>query len=178
MKLQAVVNKYSKALFEVAAEKDCVGQIIDEFGQFLKLSTDNKEIFEAFDMPNTSRREKILSIIIQPYFSAIFFGFLTIVVKNKRHRLLPHIFDDLRTRHDLAHGRVKAQVTTAIPLTGEELLNVERSLGNRLQAKMIIENLVDPAIIGGMIIRINGRIFNASIVERFRILKSGILEKD
>ena len=152
MIVTAPAKRYAKALFELAEEKKLVAEIWAEFKSFLTLIQENTDLQLVLRHPNDIQREKMLSALWQQQFSELFFHFLLLVLRNKRSDLLPQIFDNYQTRYDTYMNRIRALAITAFPLSENELNKLKRELAKYLHADVAIENKVDPAIIGGIII--------------------------
>ena len=177
MNVNSTAKRYAKALFEIAKKKDRLKEIIDEFQSFLFLLEENTDLQFLLKLPNVFKREKLLADLLQQRFSEVFINFLLVTLRNKRYYLLQQIFEDLQTRYDLDNNRIRAQAITAIPLTEEKLSELSQKINNYFNANVRIENKVDSSIIGGIIIRLNGQIFNASLTEQFRRLKQFLLKR-
>jgi len=169
-------KRYAKALFELAQEKNRIDETLDEFKFFLNLIEGDKDLKSFLNLPNDKEREKILSNLLSARVSELFFNFLLLVLKNKRFHLIHQIYDDFEGRVDSYNNRIKAVAITALPLTGNQLFVVNRAIAKYLNADVRLENKVDPSIIGGIVIRLNGKIFNASLAEQFNRLKHFLIK--
>jgi F-type H+-transporting ATPase subunit delta len=70
------------------------------------------------------------------------------------------------------NGVEVAKVTTAIPMDAALEAKVSAKIASFSSSKKItIENTVDPSIIGGFILRIGDKQYNASIADRLQVLK-------
>jgi len=69
------------------------------------------------------------------------------------------------------NGVEVAKVTTAIALTAELERKVLATIATISDKKITIENIIDPAIIGGFILRIGDKQYNASVANRLQELK-------
>lgn len=176
MKINYLAKRYAKALFELAQQKKCIDKILAEFNSFLSIVEDNPDLQSIINLPNVVQREKVLSAFLQQRFSELFINFIIIVLRNKRHTLIPQILDALQTEYDLSKNRIRAQAITAIPLSAKELSELRRRIANYLQADVRLENNIDPSIIGGIIIILDGQVFNASITEQFNKLKQYLIK--
>lgn len=176
MIVTAIAKRYAKALFELAHGKKLVAKILAEFKSFLMLIQKKADLQLVLKHPNDIQREKMLSALWQKQFSELFFNFLLLVLRNKRYDLLPQIFDNFQTRYDTYMNRIRALAITALPLSKNELNKLKRELTKYLHADITIENKVDPSIIGGIIISLNGQVFNASLLEQFKKLKQYLIE--
>ena len=164
-------KRYSRALFELAKEKKCLDEILYEFNQFIKLVESNKNLQLILKLPNVTRRMPLLLVNLRKSYSRLFFNFLILILQNNRYFLLKQMLEDFQIRFDKFNKRTRALVITAIPLTDKVSFELVRELKSYFQMEILIENKVEPEILGGIIININGRVFNASILEKFKKMK-------
>jgi len=172
----ATAKRYAKALFDLASEKNYIDETLDEFKSFLSLIEQNPDLKLLLKLPNDKQREQILADLFKKQFSELFFNFLLLVLRNKRHDLLSQICDDLEVRIDVLNNRIRAVATTAIPLSEQKLLELNREIASYLKADVRLENKVNPSIIGGIILSVNGQVFNASLSEQFKKLKQHLIK--
>ena len=78
---------------------------------------------------------------------------------------------EYNTLFDEANGVQVANVTTAIAMTPELEAKVLAKIGEFSNKKITIKNTIDESIIGGFILRIGDKQYNASVANRLQILK-------
>ncbi|HEU0136695.1 MAG TPA: F0F1 ATP synthase subunit delta, partial [Flavobacterium sp.] len=89
----------------------------------------------------------------------------------KRFEILADVASEYSNLLDEMNGIEKAIVTTAVPMTPELESKVMSKILTFSNKKVVIENIVNPAIIGGFILRIGDNQYNASIASRLLVLK-------
>jgi len=171
MIITAHAKRYAKALYELAREKNCLDEMLTEFKSFLTLIEKDSDLNSLLNLPSAREREKILSTLLKDRFSELFFSFLLAVLKNRRFSLINQIYRDFQNRIDSYYNRIRAEAITALPLPDDKLIKLSRQIADFLNAEVRIENKVDPSIVGGIIIRLNGKMFNGSLLEQFKKLK-------
>ena len=176
MIITANAKRYAKALFELLLEKNLVEKGHQDFKAFLKLVADSSELRSFISLPLDQERQEILSELLKERFSEIFFNFLLLVLKNKRFNLLNQIYKEFETRIDLLKNRVSAVAVTAVPLPAEALEGMTREISGHLKAEVRLVNEVDPSIIGGIILRVDDKLYNASLLEQFKKLKYQLIQ--
>ena len=65
--------------------------------------------------------------------------------------------------HDRAIGRVRVNVTTAVPLGEAQTAGLQGTLEKKLDKTVVLENQVDEEILGGMVVRFEGMVADASL---------------
>jgi F-type H+-transporting ATPase subunit delta len=98
-------------------------------------------------------------------------GLFHLLHENKRFDILLLIAEQYKTQFDVLNGVEVATVTTAVPLTEELEAKVMAKIKEFSDKKITIKSIVDPAIIGGFILRIGDKQFNASVANRLTTLR-------
>jgi ATP synthase F1 delta subunit len=73
--------------------------------------------------------------------------------------------------HSARHGRLEAEITSAVPLTPAERAKIEARLRARYGADLTIAYRVHPPIIGGLIVRVGDRYIDGSVASRLGQLR-------
>jgi F-type H+-transporting ATPase subunit delta len=102
---------------------------------------------------------------------------LLVLVSSRRQSLLPAIEEAYRQLVDKREGRVVAQLTTAVPVTAAEQKRLAEQLSKRLHLEVRFESLVDPSLLGGAVVRVGDRVFDASLTTRLQQLRQDLLSQ-
>lgn len=172
MIITSTAKRYARALFKLSQEKKCLDEVLGEFRGFLVFVEKNETMQRLLKLPNITRREQLLIQYLKDSYSEIFFNFILLLLKNNRYSLFRQIFYDYLSQHDKFNNRMKADVISAVPLSEVVSSDLKKILKEQFNADVRIENEVDPSILAGFIIRINGQVFNASIQEKFNKMKT------
>jgi len=176
MIVTANAKRYAKALFELAQEKNQVDEVHRDFEKFLTLVKDNSDLQSFLLLPLDQERQRIISDLLKNYFTEMFFNFLLVVLKNKRSQLFEQIFEEFEKRIDVLKNRLCAVAITAFPLPADILAQMTRDIADHLNADVRLDNKVDPSIIGGIILRFDDKMFNASLSQQFKKMKYHLIQ--
>jgi F-type H+-transporting ATPase subunit delta len=91
--------------------------------------------------------------------------------ENKRFQILEAIATQFNAQFDEMNGVEVAKVTTAFPITADLEAKILAKATSISTKKITIQNTVDPSIIGGFILRIGDKQYNASVSNRLQELK-------
>ena len=83
---------------------------------------------------------------------------------------LKDIVGAFHTLADESSGRIRAQVTVASPLSEPELARLRTVLGKMTNRQVVIEPKEDPRLIGGVVTRIGGKVYDGSIRAQLEVL--------
>jgi F-type H+-transporting ATPase subunit delta len=94
-----------------------------------------------------------------------------LLLENKRFEILAAIAVEYNNLFDVMNGVEVAKVTTAFPMDAALEAKVLAKIATFSDKKVTIENTVDASIIGGFILRIGDKQYNASVANRLHVLK-------
>jgi F-type H+-transporting ATPase subunit delta len=175
---QRVARVYAEALLNAAEHQgqgDAVleelnGLIFDVFKNEPKL-----EVLLSGAAVGRSRREEVIRKVFGGKVSDLFFNFLLVLNAQERLELLRPILAELRDLHDGRAGRVRVEVTTAVPLPDDQRQHLHDELGRRWQREPILEMKIDPELIAGIRIRVRDWQYDASVRTELENIRNQIL---
>ncbi len=88
----------------------------------------------------------------RPGLSAEMLALLRLIIEHHRLALLPEIVSELRKLHLEHTGRMQLTVTSAVPLTDDQLGDLQTALARRFGRAVILQSVIAPGILGGLII--------------------------
>jgi F-type H+-transporting ATPase subunit delta len=94
-----------------------------------------------------------------------------LLIESDRVREVAAIDDEFQRLVDVAAGRVRATVTTAVELTPKDRDRVAEQLSKRLGKDIHLDVVVDPGILGGMKLQYGDRLVDASVATRLQQLR-------
>ena len=98
-------------------------------------------------------------------------GLIHLLFENKRFEILDVIATEYSKLFDIKNNVEVAKVTTAVAMDAALEAKVLAKIATLSDKKITIENIIDPAIIGGFILRIGDQQYNASVANRLQVLK-------
>ena len=101
---------------------------------------------------------------------------MVLLADNQRIDLLAPIAQEYQDRYDALQGIQKAVVTTAVALEAsleKEVLAIAQKMTAK---KVVLENRIDPAILGGFILQLADQQYNASVAQQLQTLKQKLTE--
>jgi len=93
-------------------------------------------------------------------------NFLRVLADNRRLRILPDIARLFQAMKDDAEGTVDVTVTSAAPMQDAEREQIATALGRRFGRRVRVHTEVDPALIGGAVVRAGDLVIDGSIRSR------------
>lgn len=166
------VHRYAKAILELADSKKKAKEINADMALIATTINANKDLDEYIQNPTISpeNKEKALNEIFSGI-NELTKQFFRLLFANKRFEILEAIAQKYNTLFDELEGIETSHVITATPMDKsleEKLLEKIRTIS---KSKIILKNTVDSSIIGGFIIRLADKEYNASIANKLQLLK-------
>jgi F-type H+-transporting ATPase subunit delta len=164
--------RYAKAIIDIATESNNASAVNNDMKTIGTAIKENGELHEFLSNPIVNGSIKMNALIeIFPSLQAETKGLFQLLVANKRFEILSAITSQFNTLFDIASGIEQAVVTTAVPLTAELEVLVKNKLKEFSSNTISITNVVDASIIGGFVIRIGDKQYNASVANKLQQLK-------
>lgn len=175
-----VTVRYAKALFSLAKEKGLLNRLKADIETVAEICVKSPEFILFIESPvvKTSKKIQLFSEIFSGSAHELTLKFLILVTENKRELFIPDIcrnFLDL-IRKDA--GIRTAVITTATQLPAETIEKARRILEREFNWKIELTGKVNPEILGGIILRVEGRQYDASLATQLKKLKTTFLETE
>lgn len=104
-----------------------------------------------------------------------FVRFMQTLVSNRRQMLIPEISTEYAHLMDEIEGRMHADVTVARPATADEERAITEQLTRALGKRVVTHLRVDPAIMGGVVVRVGDTVMDGSVRRRLAALRSRLI---
>jgi len=164
--------RYAKAVLSLANDQNTT-EVINADMQLIMNTVFENDDFQKMLKSSVIKAEikKETLIKIFPDLNAISLGLFDVLISNKRIDILGDVAEKYTVLYDKLKGKEKAAVTTAVPMTSELEIKVLAKIKGLTNKAVELENIVDESILGGFILRIGDKQFNASIASQLNKLK-------
>ncbi len=164
--------RYAKAILETAVSTGKANQVNDDMKSIITAVVSSADLKEFLASPIISSEVKMKALSevfssVQAETNSLF----RLLKENKRFEILEAIALQYNTQFDELNGVEVANVTTAFPITAELEAKILAKAATISTKKITIQNTVDPSIIGGFVLRIGDKQYNASVSNRLQELK-------
>ena len=177
MRDSTIAKNYAEALLELARRANDVegwGKMMMDVSDAVE-ADESLRLFLATPRVSADAKNEILAKAFQDRMPRLFVRFLQALVKNRRQALISEIADEYRTLLDFVQGRVHAQVTVARESDDAERKLIASEL-SRVIGKTVIPHLtVNPAIIGGLVVRVGDQVMDGSVRRRLASLRNQLV---
>lgn len=169
-----VGQRYARALFDLAKEERGLAAVekdIKSIKAALKESSDLRTLVGSPAFSAEAKGNGLAAIADKAKFNPTTKKFLGLLAANGRASALSSIITSFEAMAAEERGAISAQVTTAIPLSAAQSKGVAAALRQALGRDPEIETHVDPAILGGIKVKVGSRLFDASLKSKLDQLK-------
>jgi F-type H+-transporting ATPase subunit delta len=173
---RAAASRYARALFDVALkERGDLEQIEAQLASFVGLFSQHPQLKKVLLNPAVPvpRKSAVVSDLTGRLGATpVLAKLLHLLAERDRLVLLPDLLSTYRDRVLDHRHVVRAEVTTATPLTTMRAQEIERRLAQVTGRTVTMTSRVDPAIIGGVIARIGSTVYDASVTRQLEKIRS------
>ncbi len=174
MRNSTIAKNYAETLLELARRANDLegwGKMIMDVANALE-SDESLRVFLETPRVSADAKNEILAKAFQDRMPRLFVRYLQALVKNRRQALIPEIAEEYRSLLDAVENRVHAQVTVAREADEGERAMIAKEL-SRVLGKTVIPHLtVNPAILGGVVVRVGDEVMDGSVRRRLSKLRN------
>ena len=167
--------QYANALADIALQQGAADaalkQLLD-FGAAYAASAELRNFLTSPAVPRTAKHGVIEKIATRMGATKIVRNFLFVIVDHQRMHLLPEILSAFQEVVRQRQGIAEAEIASAIELSAAQkkqlAQTLERLTGKKIQAKYSL----DPALLGGAVVRVGDTIYDGSVRHRLNRMRT------
>ena len=174
-----VAGRYATALFELALEEkalDTVANDLNRFNQALDAFEDLTRLVKSPVFTAEEQGRALAAILDKIQIEGLTKNFLLLVAKNRRLFATPDMINGFRAMLARYRGETSASVVAASKLTEAQVTALKQALKAALGKEVMLEERVDPAVLGGLVVRVGSRMVDSSLRTRLNTLKVAMKE--
>ena len=168
--------RYAKAIYEIADEENFIKEIFNDMIRINKLnrdSSDFKNLLSNSIIDNFDKKKAILSLLEKN--NPITEKLLDLLIHNKRVAIISDIASSFVQLYNKNNNIKEAIIITASPIDKDLEKKILSQIKIPAAKSITLTNLIDSRIIGGFIIRYDGKEYNASIKQNLKNLKTELI---
>ena len=176
---QQLGDVYARALLAFAADAGNVDQLVDELGEVVEAISGVAGLRDALESPRVGVESKV-NLLDKAFAGKVEKGllhFLKVVGNKGRFDCLGAIASSAKTLRDEMSGRVQAVVTSASPMDSEVVGRITDQLSKTLGKDVSLRVLVDPEILGGIVVRVGDTVYDGSVVNQLSQVRARAVKR-
>jgi F-type H+-transporting ATPase subunit delta len=177
MEKVTIARQYAKALFDSCKEGHLVDRVASELetmNEQLRTETEIRALLIHPEIPFEEKR-KILKQLIPKGLSSETVAFMNLLLEHRLLELLPDVHQAFAHMRLEVFGILKALIETPRPLTSALKEQLRTALASATGREILVEEELNPALIGGVRIQVGDRILDASIAGRLNRIREKIV---
>jgi F-type H+-transporting ATPase subunit delta len=175
----AVGRLYAEAMLVLAEERGQSEALLDELKELVEFLDRNPKVehFLASLMVDEEGRARVLDDLFKRQASALLLDSLQVINRKGRLGQLRAIVESYRAALRDLRGWVDVKVRTAVPLDDAQRSRLQAAIAASTGRKPTLIERVDPALIGGLVVEVEGKKFDASVASRLQDLSAALLAR-
>ncbi len=172
-------GRYALALFELARDSKAVDAVKADLDRFVAMLDDSADLQRLVRSPVFTAEEQLralAAVLDGAGISGLAANFLKLVAANRRLFAVRDMIRVFRALHARHKGEVTADVTVAEPLGARHLEALKSALKSVTGKDVLVEMKIDPAIIGGLIVKLGSRMVDASLKTKLNSIRHAMKE--
>lgn len=172
--ITSVGLQYAKALFDIAQQSNQENEYYECLKAVEKIFESNDDIMKTLSHPlvNKDERKEILNTTFKEYVDYKFLCFLNVLVDNDRLSNLKDIVSSYATYLNELNQTTEATVYTRYQLDDIELNKIKNLLELKNKKHVNLNVIIDETLIGGIMIKLDGKVLDASMLNQMHDLKN------
>lgn len=175
-----IAKRYASAFLDLADDKKQLDKVADDLRGLRDLLRESEDLRRLIRSPLYSREQQsraLEAVLAKGEFSDLTRRFVSVVAANRRLFALPEMIEAYLVELSRRRGEVTAEVTAAQELTKAQRDALSEQLRKAVGNKVDLDLQVDPALIGGLVVRVGSRMIDASLkskLQRLQIAMKGV----
>jgi len=175
----ALARVYATAMLNLAQARGEADQLLKELLDFADEMATNPQLATLLSSPDldSPSRRKVFEKLLRGKWSDLFVDSLQVLNRKDRIGLVAAVTEAYRLALEDLGGRIEVQVSTAVPLSGALRQRLAEVAGKYAGKTADLVERVDESLLGGVIMRIGDRKFDASVAAKLKRLAGAMLER-
>lgn len=171
---------YARALLGAAEAAQQTGAVLDELDEVIggvldKLPHLDQVLSSA--LVSAEEKSRLLDRAFKGHASGLLLNFLHVVAQHGRLNLLRQIRSHARRMYAEMQGRRRVEVRSAVALDEQLQTRITDEMRNLLGAEPELEQVVDPRVIGGLVVRVGDTVLDGSVATRLSRLREQMINR-
>lgn len=166
-------RRYSRALFNVALERNEIDAIAESLATVTSTAATTPELLTVLQHPLVTRERKnhLLGEVFGNSVHADVASFLLLLVEKDRASIIPNVAREFARLVDEHRKVTDAEVLSAIELTEAQTKVLAEQLQAATGNAVRLQTRVDPAILGGLVVRVGDKLIDGSVVTQLKSIR-------
>lgn len=174
MKIQTrAALKYARALFAAAEAQNLLDRAHADLGEVVKVARADPDFLVVMNQPRIAlqRKKQLIERLFSGTLHGLLFDFLQLLVDKRRFGVIEAIHKEFGNLLEEYRRILPAEATTAVALDADQQERLRQKLNQVTGFKVQLIAKVDPAILGGLSIRMRDQLIDGSVATQLRRMR-------
>lgn len=170
-------GRYASALFDLAVQDRSIDRVEQSLSAVRQALAESPDFASLTRSPIVARGAAVKAVLATADVLGVDFttrSFLGVLAENRRLGQLPAVIRAFRGLAAQHRGETTADVTSAHPLSEEQVTELKQQLRVRVGREVSVDLSVDPSLLGGLVVRVGSQMIDSSIRTRLNALASAM----
>jgi len=176
---RAAAIRYARALFDVALKEGShLEEVETQLAAFVALFTQHPTLAKVLlnpAVPVSRKRGAVAELVETIGVTPVLGKLLILLAERDRLIVLPDLLSSYRERLLDHRHVVRAELTTATPLSADRAQDIEKRLSQVTGKTVTVSSRVDPSIIGGVVARLGGTVYDGSVTHQLEKIRARLI---
>jgi F-type H+-transporting ATPase subunit delta len=180
MDISAIRVRYAKAFYALAKEKKMLETLKADIEKVFNICSQSTEFVQMMESPviSVSKKNELITTIFKTEVNPLTLNFLLLILQNNREEYIPGICHNFLDLNRKDQNIKSARLITAFEIDQKTINKIKSLLENELKATVELNSVVDQDIIGGLILRIDDKQYDASVATQLKKIKQELLDAE
>ncbi|HLY54137.1 MAG TPA: F0F1 ATP synthase subunit delta [Stellaceae bacterium] len=172
--VSGLAGRYAAALFDLADQQKTLDRVASDLSSLDRMIADSPDLVRLIRSPLISRDRQAAAMAAlgaKADLALLTRNFIGLVARNRRLFALPGMIRGFHRILADRRGEVTAEVTAAQSLSAGQVEAVTDKLRRAVGSKVAVEVRVDPAILGGLVVKVGSRMVDGSLRSKLQRLQ-------
>ncbi len=177
--VSGVAGRYASALFDLAVEENSLKEVesgLNAFDGLLSESPDLMRLVRSAVFSADDQGRALQAVMDKAGIGGLVANFINLAARNRRAFALPDMVKAFRAIAADHRGEITADVTSAEPMSQANITALKAALKDQMGKDVTINAVVDPTLIGGLIVKVGSRMIDTSLKTKLNALKLAMKE--
>lgn len=178
---QSKINvRYAKAFFGLAKDKGLTVELRKDAKMITSVCEGSADFLLLLESPvaKTSQKVEVIKGIFSGRVHELSLNFLVLIATNRRESFIPGIFRNLEDLYRREEGIKAAVLTSAQPVSESLVVEIRQILETQFKAKVELSQKIDSNLIGGFVLRVEDKQYDASLSTQLKKIKEQLLHTE
>jgi F-type H+-transporting ATPase subunit delta len=172
--VSGIAGRYATALFDLARDQGKLDAVAVDMASLARMIAESADLARLVRSPVFGREQQskaMAAVLAQAGVDDLTAKFVGLVAQKRRLFALADMARAYRLLLAAHRGEVAARVTSAYALSDAEMAAIRAELSAAMKTDVDVERVVDPAILGGLIVKVGSRMVDSSLRTKLRGLR-------